>query len=82
MATARNTVAEPLDLWALRTITAHPVVAPLAEQRRGLQAKRIATAQDLQAARVRLATLSASPDTTPKEARQNNLSIYTLGQRV
>jgi hypothetical protein len=53
----------------LSRIAAHPVVAPLAEERWILQAKRTTTAQDLQAARVRLATLSASPDTTPKDLR-------------
>jgi hypothetical protein len=41
----------------------------LAEQRRVLQAKRTTTAEDLKAARVQLATLTANPDATAKELR-------------
>jgi len=57
------------DLFALPRIAAHRAVSGLVEQRRVLKAKRTTMAQDLQAARRRLATLTADPDTTAKDLR-------------
>ena len=66
-----TTISAPTfsDHFALARITDHALVAPLAEQRRVLQAKRTTTAQDLQAARVQLATLTADPDASAKGLR-------------
>src|SRR5262245_10749088 len=79
-----TTISAPTlpDLFCLARITGHPTVAPWAEQRRVLQAKRIATAQDLQAARVRLATLSANPDTTAKDLRLARHRLDNLAESL
>src|SRR5262244_553963 len=79
-----TTISAPTlpGLFSLPRITAHPLVSGLAEQRRILQTKCMATAQDLQAACVQLATLTSSPDASPKDLRLAQHRLDDLIERM
>src|SRR5688500_13556572 len=74
-------ITEPITVWTLQNIMEHPLVAPLAEQRRALREQRVVVARDLQAASTGLIQLRASA-ATPVTVRKATQELEALEEAL